>query len=230
MIENLIEKIDFEWVELPSKGECYPHKKFKVPVGYLRAIDENIIVSSKHINSQTVCDELLRRKILDKEFNPDTLCVGDRNAILVWLRRTGYGDIVINPNTHQTIDLSSLKHKKFNLKGDENGYFNYLLDNGDMIKYRLLTHNDEQEIINKPERNLIRDNSMYFQDIELSTIIKSIVSINENTSQDYIMQYINNLSDEQRDHLLRYIIFNTPDYDFSDVIISIDDSLFSEIK
>lgn len=141
MLENLIENTDYEWVELPSKGECYPHKKSRVPVAYLRAKDENIIASSKYIEQQVVCDKLLNLKILDNEFNPDTICVGDRNAILIWLRRTGYGDTVIDSNTNQTIDLSELKYKDFNLKGDENGYFDYLLENGDLIKYRLLTHN-----------------------------------------------------------------------------------------
>lgn len=133
MLDNLIENVDYEWVELTSKGECYPHKKAKVPVGCLKAIDENVMVSSKHILSQTVCDELLRLKILDNDFNPESLYVGDRNAILVCLRRTGYGNIAINSNTNQTIDLSTLKYKEFNLKGDGNGYFNYLLDNGDVI-------------------------------------------------------------------------------------------------
>ena len=100
------------------------------------------MVSSKHVLSQTVCDGLLRLKILDNDFNPESLCVGDINAILVWLRRTGYGNIAFNPNTNQTIDLLTLKYEEFNLKGDGNGYFNYLLDNGDVIKYRLLIHSD----------------------------------------------------------------------------------------
>ena len=223
MLENFIENVDYEWVELPSKGECYPHKKNKVPVSYLRAIDENIIVSSKYILSQTVCDELLNRKILDKDLSPDTLCVGDRNAILVWLRRTGYGDIAINPNTNQPINLSTLKYKDFNLKGDENGYFNYLLDNGDVIKYHLLTHSDEQNIIN-------RSSDEDFNNIGLSVILECIVSYNDMNDKNQYQDYVYRLSDSQKENFLKYIIRNNPDFDFNGVDIAIDDSLFTDLN
>lgn len=222
MLENLIENVDYEWVELPSKGECYPHKKSRVPVGYLRAIDENIMVSSKYILSQTVCDELLRLKILDKDFNPDTLCVGDRNAILVWLRRTGYSDAIVNPTTNQEIDLSTLKYKEFNLKGDENGYFNYLLDNGDVIKYRLLTHSDEQRIIEK-----LKDNT---DEMETAIMLECIVSYNGSESKSEIKEYVYNLNEIQRENFLKYIITTNPDIDFNGIDIAIDDSLFTELN
>lgn len=222
-LEYLNKNIDYEWVELPSNGECYPHKKAKVPVSYLRAVDENVMVSPKYIRSQTVCDELLNRKILDKDFNPDTLCVGDRNAILVWMRRTGYGDIAINPNTNQPINLSTLKYKDFNLKGDENGYFNYLLDNGDVIKYRLLTHSDEQNIIN-------RSSDENFNNIGLSVILKCIVSYNDMNDKSQYQDYVYRLSDSQKENFLKYIIRNNPDFDFTGVDIAIDDSLFTDLN
>ena len=222
-LEYLTENVDYEWVELPSRGECYPHKKSKVPVSYLRAIDENVMVSPKYIRSQTVCDELLNRKILDKDFNPDTLCVGDRNAILIWMRRTGYGDIAINPNTNQPINLSTLKYKDFNLKGDENGYFNYLLDNGDVIKYRLLTHSDEQNIIN-------RSSDENFNNIGLSVILKCIVSYNDMNDKSQYQDYVYRLSDSQKENFLKYIIRNNPDFDFTGVDIAIDDSLFTDLN
>ena len=226
MLENLIENVDYEWIELPSKGECYPHKKAKAPVGYLRAIDENITVSSKYILSQTVCDELLRRKILDSDFNTTTLWVGDRNAILVWLRRTGYGDIVINYNSNQSIDLSTLKYKDFSLYGDENGYFNYLLDYGDVIKYRLLTHNDEQKIING-SADIAEE---YLSDLGLSIIMESVVSYNGLTDKSQYKDYIYNLTDKQKEKFLKYIIRNNPDFDFTNIDIAIDDSLFTDLN
>lgn len=222
MLENLIENVDFEWVELPSKGECYPHKKAKVPVGYLRAIDENVMVSSKHVLPQTVCDELLRLKILDNDFNPDTLCVGDRNAILVWLRRTGYSDTIVTPTTNQGIDLSTLKYKEFNLKGDENGYFNYLLENGDVIKYRLLTHIDEQRIIEK-----VRNNT---DEMETTIIFECIVSYNGSESKSEIKEYIHNLSEIQTENFLKHLITTNPDIDFNGIDIAIDDSLFTSLN
>lgn len=64
-----LDENQYEWVELPSKGECYPHKKGKVPVAYLTAADENIIVSKELRSKRKISDTLLERKILDKSFN-----------------------------------------------------------------------------------------------------------------------------------------------------------------
>lgn len=228
MLENLIENVDYEWVELPSKGECYPPKKSKVPVGYLKAIDENIIVSSKHILSHTVCDELLRRKILDKDFNPDALCVGDRNAVLVWLRRTGYGDIIKNVITDEDYDLSNLTFKDFKLKGDEKGYFNYLLDNGDVLRFRLLTHCDEQSIIEQSSEFLDDDDNSFENLCEL-ILLKSTVSINGNESTSACHEYLKSLSEDEKLKYMRFITSNTPDFDNNGMVMTIDDSLFINI-
>lgn len=50
----MIENIDYEYVELPSKGECYPHKKCKIAVAYLKAIDENVMAVPEHKKSYSV--------------------------------------------------------------------------------------------------------------------------------------------------------------------------------
>lgn len=70
-----LDESQYEWVELPSKGECYPHKKSRVPVAYLTATDENIIVSKELRSKRKVSDTLLERKILDKSFNVKDLCI-----------------------------------------------------------------------------------------------------------------------------------------------------------
>ncbi len=226
----MIENVDYEYVELPSKGECYPHKKGRIAVAYMKAIDENILAFPGYIRTHTVCDELLRHKIIDNDINPDNLCIGDRNAVLVWLRRTGYGDIVISHNDGNKVDLSELKFKEFTLKGDENGYFNYLLGNGDVIKYRLLTHDDEQSIINAINDYLGKDDDESFKRLCDLVLLKSTVSVNGNNSESYCNEYLNRLSEDEWFGYLRSITANTPDYDFSNVVLTIDDSLFNDIE
>ena len=75
-----MENKNYEWVELPSKGQCYPInsplREGKVKVSYLTAMDENIIVSEKYIKEEKVCDTLLNNKISD--INPSELCAGDK--------------------------------------------------------------------------------------------------------------------------------------------------------
>ena len=114
-----LDENQYEWVELPSRGECYPHKKSKVPVAYMTAMDENIIVSEKLRSQRKVSETLLERKILDKSFNVKDLCIADRDAILIWLRKTSYGS-TIHPGgaqprsctgrTEQSHDLCCFRH------------------------------------------------------------------------------------------------------------------------
>ncbi len=58
--------IAYDVVELPSKGIHYANKKKSVRVAYLTAADENILSSQNLLKTNTVIDELLKRKILIK--------------------------------------------------------------------------------------------------------------------------------------------------------------------
>lgn len=143
--------IQYDMIPLPSNGECYAHKKSRIPVAYLTAADENIIISPNMYRDGKILDIILRRKILDKTINVDELCSGDRDAIILWLRATAYGDdfpiVVTNPDNGKqyniTVKLSQFKYEDFNLKGDENGFFEYTSDRGDVIKFKYLTKRDE---------------------------------------------------------------------------------------
>lgn len=225
----MIENIDYEYVELPSKGECYPHKKCKIAVAYLKAIDENVMAVTEFIKNRTVCDELLKRKIIDNDFSSEELCVGDRNAVLVWLRRTGYGDIIKNVITDEDYDLSNLTFKDFKLKGDEKGYFNYLLDNGDVIRFRLLTHCDEQSIIDQSSEFSDDNDDNSFENLCELILLKSTVSINGNESTSACHEYLKSLSEDERLKYMRFITSNTPDFDYNGMVMTIDDSLFINI-
>lgn len=118
----------YEWVELPSKGLCYPHKKSKVPVVYLTAMDENIIISEELREKKKVAEVLLSNKILDKSFDVKDLCIGDRDALLIWLRKTSYGnELKISQTDNEgklvenIIDLDKITYNTFNATADENG-------------------------------------------------------------------------------------------------------------
>lgn len=83
--------VQYDILPLPSNGECYPHKKNRIPVAYLTAADENIIASPNMYRDGKLIDIILERKILDKDIKVSELCKGDRDAIVLWLRATGYG-------------------------------------------------------------------------------------------------------------------------------------------
>ena len=141
----------YDIIPLPSKGECYSNKQGRIAVSYLTAMDENIIVSPNLYRDNMVLDIILKEKVRDPEIDPDDLLDGDRDAIILFLRSSAYGNMysvtTTDPDTKQTfdtqIDLSKIKYKDFTLVGDENGYFDYELPiSKDKIKFKFLTHRD----------------------------------------------------------------------------------------
>jgi hypothetical protein len=83
--------VAYDVVELPTKGIYYKNKKKSVKVAYLTAADENILSSQNLINTGKVIEELLKRKVLDKDLSVDEIVEEDRQAILIFLRNTAFG-------------------------------------------------------------------------------------------------------------------------------------------
>lgn len=157
----------FDVIPLPSKGECYENNMSTIAVSYLTANDENMIVSPNLYRDGLILDYLLKAKIKNKNINPDDLLEGDREAIILWLRATGYGtqypitvtDKKTGVNFDTTVDLTQIKHKPFVLNGDENGHFDFIMPvTKDEIKFRFLTHGDIKQIeeIESEEQNNIK--------------------------------------------------------------------------
>lgn len=150
--------VQFDVLPLPSKGQCYPKNSplrcGRIPVAYLTAADENIIASPNVYRDGKLLDIILDRKILDKRINVNDLCSGDRDAIILWLRGTSYGEdfpiSATNPETGKqynvSISLSQFDYKNFDLEGDENGLFDFETNNGDLIKFKFFTNNDEEQL------------------------------------------------------------------------------------
>lgn len=153
-LNDIPSNIQYDIIPLPSNGECYPHKKSRIPVAYLTAADENIIASPNMYRDGKILDIILERKILDKSINVSELCKGDRDAIILWLRATGYGTdfpiYAIHPETRKqypvNVQLDKFKYYPFSLKGDENGYFDYITESGDTIKFKYLSIAEENEL------------------------------------------------------------------------------------
>ena len=144
----------YDVIPLPSNGECYKNKMSKIPVAYLTAYDENMIIAPNLYRDNKIIDVMLKEKILNSTINPDDMLEGDREAIILFLR-SGYGNeypIIATENStnisfETVFDLSKLKFKEFKLKGDVNGWFDYTLPfTGTKIKFKFLTHRDLVEL------------------------------------------------------------------------------------
>ncbi len=85
-----------EFVQLPSNGQYYAenhplHGQDTVEIKFMTAKEEDILSSKTLIKQGVAIERLLKSVIIDKRIHPDTLLSGDRNAILVAARITGYG-------------------------------------------------------------------------------------------------------------------------------------------
>lgn len=190
-VSNVNNNSSYDVIPLPSKGECYANKMSTIPVGYLTAYDENLIVAPNLYKEGQLFDYLLKEKIMTN-VNPGSLLEGDRDAIILWLRATGYGnDFPVNATDNETgenfeaiVDLSKIKFKEFKLKGDENGWFDFKLPvSGDDIKFRFLTHQDildlnsidesENDALKKGKlQNIIETLNELVEDDESSKVLK----------------------------------------------------------
>lgn len=180
----------FDVIPLPSKGEGYKDKIAKASVAYLTAYDENMIVSPNLYKDNLILDYILQEKLLSKEIDPLDLLEGDRDAIILFLRASGYGnEYPITATDDETgkefdavVDLSKLKYKEFNLVGDSNGWFSFTLPvSKKEIKFRFPTHRDTLtlEKMKDAEDNLTKKSIIENYVSTLDTFIESDTSLNK---------------------------------------------------
>ena len=207
----------FDVIPLPSKGECYRDKVSRASVAYLTAYDENMILSPNLYKQNLILDYILQEKLLSKQVDPMDLLEGDRDAIILFLRASGYGNeypiTVTDDKTGKEfetiVDLSKLRYKEFNLKGDSNGWFDYKLPvSGNEIKFRFPTHRDIlilEKLDNNEDANIKKAITLkYVKEIE------DYVENDKNTSAEVktkllqSVHYIENWSSEEEEDMQMY--------------------------
>lgn len=189
----------FDVIPLPSKGLLYPGQQGSVKVEYMTAMDENILTSPNLIKSGKAIEMLLERKIKESAVPYDKLLVGDRNAIMIWLRATGYGEIYPVKLTDPTsgvefeheIDLTTLKTKELAAEPDEKGEFSFELPRSKKkIKFTLLTVGDERAIINRADKYEKTTKSQVSQTLTYR-LQAQIKEIDGNRDINFIQQFVN---------------------------------------
>ena len=193
-----------EFVELPSGGVHYPeghplHNKTVVEIKHMTAKEEDILTSEALLRNELAIDRLLESVILDKNIKVDDLLLGDKNAILIAARITGFGPFYqVNTTcpscsraSDYTFDLTDLKPSDStpseDVRSEGNGIFSFELPVSKVrIFVRLLTSRDEKTVTatllnkdGKPASNPI------------TGLLKSIVvAANEHTDPGTIHKFI----------------------------------------
>jgi hypothetical protein len=212
----------YDIIELPSQGILYKNKVKSVKVEYLTAMDESILTSPNISSGGKIIDVLLKRKVKDLGFNVEDLLVGDRTALMIYLRVTAFGEeynqLVYSPSLGEivegTINLSTLKQKKLTVKSDENGEFDYVLPKTKKrITFSLLTGKDEEVVDIRDKEDSKRNPDGVSNKIILN-LEQQIKSIDGERDKIKISNIIKKLPIIDSRSLRKYIDEITPGLDF----------------
>ncbi len=207
----------FDLVMLPSMGLFYEHKKPYVLVSYLTGKEEDILTNPMLAEYGLALDMALENLILDDDIELNKLLVGDKNAILLFLRATAYGptfDIQImcqkcDQLGKTSFDISQLTAKDLIVMPDEMGEYTFILPkmrikgNQVIVKFRPLTYADEKKIKQQDKQQQERKPGL-----SVSTTLKyfhQITSINDETDKEMIMNVIKKMPIKDSTSLRMYI-------------------------
>ncbi|MCD8207166.1 MAG: hypothetical protein LUD72_04425 [Bacteroidales bacterium] len=219
--------IEFEYVDLPSKGECYPHKKGRVPVAYMTAKDENIVASEELRAKGKDIDVLLNAKMLDSDFRAEELCVADRERILLWLYTTSYGNEYIEPVLKQHHNLSNVIIDNMDYFGDENGLFIYTTSDGVMLKYRLPNHSDDKIVREYMDEGILDGDLDIIDKTKVYFIKQQTVAVDGVNKKNKIDELIESLSYEEQMGLFEFMCNNAPEVRYG---VDFENILYHKVK
>lgn len=211
-------------ISLPSGGKFYKNKKATVEVAYLTASDENILTSPNLLQSGKVIDVLLDRKVIDKDIRPGQMLSGDKNAILFFLRATGYGEMypveLTDPKDGKkfetNIDISEFKSKEITIEPDENGECLFFLEKSKAkIKFRYLTSDEDDKIIREDENRRKKLGQNAISQLLTLRMASQVTEIDGNREKGYIQNFIDNMPVLDSGTLRKFITDNEPGLDLN---------------
>jgi len=153
-----------EFVDLPSRGLLYPEShplcgEEAVEIRHMTAKEEDMLASEILIKKGIALDRVVDSLLVNKQVKSANLLIGDKNAVLIAARITGFGPdygvkitcpVCTEENDIQA-DLSDIGHKEIE-PGDytqlPNGNYEIAFPeyNGLVVEVRLLTGADERRL------------------------------------------------------------------------------------
>jgi rubredoxin len=222
-----------EMVQLPSGGRFYPeghplHNNDTLEIRYMTAKEEDILTSQSLIKSGLAVDRMLENLIVDKRIMLNTLLLGDKNALIVASRVTGYGPEYTTNVTCPS--CTAVSRHEFDLEAgrindfeaamteynatltDDNRLQLTLPFSGVEVTCRFLTGQDE---INDFKRNKKRSKNTRGNSTLTDMFNQIIVSVNSSTSSEDITGFAKNMPARDSIYLRSFYAAATPNLDLS---------------
>jgi|TARA_R110001599_G_scaffold71320_13_gene199188 hypothetical protein len=222
-------EIPVETVPLPSGGKCYDeehplHNKDTVEIRAMTAREEDILTSKALIKKGTVISHLIKSCMIDKRVDPDSLLAGDRNALMIALRVTGYGaeykvEIdcpACSERSKHSFNLGELPVKRLEIDPvvmGSNVFETDLPTTKAKVRFKLLTGKDEQEIMVAGERR--KKQGQRSDNLITQRLKYSLVSANGISDKTKLDMMASNLPARDSLYLRKYIDKHEPGIEMS---------------
>lgn len=227
--DNFLWEVPYENVPVPSGGVIYDpnttlYNTEVLKIKAMTAKEEDILTSPALIKDGTVVEALIKSCLFDKSIDVGDMISGDRNALLVSIRITGYGSDykmthscsncgVKNNVVAQLAELpiKRLSHQPVN---PGQNLFSYTLPvTGKEVHYKFMTGKDEQEesIKNKRKKEL----GIAVDGSVTSYLNNVIVSVDGITDRNKIHHFVLNMPALDSRKLRLHIKENEPGIDMS---------------
>ena len=223
--------IPTEFVELPSGGKYYPpghplHGESSIEIRQMTAKEEDMLTSRTLLKKGVALDRVISSIIVNKAIDPNSLFIGDKNAIIVATRVSGYGNDyttkVTCPNcgTNQpyAFDLNDASvftgdpDNSMSVTDNSDGTFEVTLPKTNVIvTFKLLTGSDEKRLIAGAES----DKKQRQEHAITRQLASLIVAVNGDNSINSIRYLIENMPSSDSRHLRLAYKVTAPNIDLT---------------
>jgi len=216
--------ISTELVPLPSGGKTYAKdgplfQKDVIEIRPMTAREEDILTSRALLKKGTVITELIKSCIVDKTINTSDMLIGDRNALMIAVRITGYGpEYTIemecdecNAKNQNTFNLAELPIKRLLIDPVTEGQnvFEFLLPHTKKkVLFKFLTGKDEEDNAATTERQ--KKLGLSAEASVTSSLQQSILSVDGVEDRFKISNFIKMMPARDSLALRKYIKENEP--------------------
>lgn len=224
-----------EFVELPSQGKHYQeghplHNEESIEIRHMTAKEEDLLTSQTLLKKGIAIERLLRNIIVNRNINADSLLVGDRNAIIIAARTSGYGNDyttqITCPACSEAQDYSFDLNEaniyagedigEMDVTANEEGTYDVWLPRlKATVTFRLLTGYDEKKLLGntKKSRTQLVDKAITTQ------LSNMLVGCNGVTDPAVLKQLAQNMPSADARYLRRAYKLAAPNIDLTQVFV-----------